>query len=93
MVQATEDRYCADVSGGHDRPTERCVFGEREVRARGIVVLGIVGHHAAQIRFAEHYQMVETLPPDGANQSFDMAILPGRAGRNRPMPTIYAIRT
>jgi hypothetical protein len=64
-------------------------LGEHPVRswsrARRVVILGIFGQRTTQMHLPENHEMVATLAQDGANQSFDLAVLPRRGGRNRPI--------
>ena len=48
-----------------------------------IIVGGEVDEDPAQVRLPEHEQVIDALPPDGADQSFRKAILPRRTGRDR----------
>jgi hypothetical protein len=43
---------------------------------------GVGFEDAAQIRFAEYQDVVETFAPDRANESLNVSILPGRACRS-----------
>ena len=44
------------------------------------------------MRLPENHEMVATFAPDGANQSFDMAVLPRRAGRSRPIANTHGTK-
>ena len=58
---------------------DRGVFVQRQV-SPDFVVIGDVGcEDAVEVNLAEHDQMVETLPPDRADQPFDVSILPRRS--------------
>ena len=41
------------------------------------------------MRFAEHHDMVEALTPDRADEAFNMAVLPRRAGRGGSIPDTH----
>ena len=55
---------------------ERRIFVERKVRAYLIVVGGVIRQQMAEVPFAQHHDMVETLASDRANQPFNMTVLP-----------------
>jgi hypothetical protein len=86
------DRDGADLSGGHHRTSEWRIFGEREVCVCRILILGIFGQHASRMGLPSHHQMVEALAPDGADQSFDKAIPPRRAGRDLPVANAHGAK-
>jgi hypothetical protein len=43
---------------------------QRQVSARPVVVREIASQDTAQVLFAEHYDVVQTLAPDGADEAF-----------------------
>ena len=63
-----------------------------EVCACRILILGIFGQHASRVGLPSHHQMVEALAPDGADQSFDKAIPPRRAGRDLPVANAHGAK-
>jgi hypothetical protein len=46
-----------------------------------MVVAQIASENASEVGLVEDDHMVETLPPDGTDDPFDIRILPGRARR------------
>ena len=46
------------------------------MRSRLVVVLEVVLQNPTQVSPVEHDHMVEAFPPDRANQSLDVAVLP-----------------
>ena len=40
-----------------------------------VVIRGVVLEDVAQVRFAEHHQVVETFAPDRADETLDVAVL------------------
>ena len=56
------------------------------VDAGPIIVRGELNKDAAQVCLAKHDQVVDALPPDRADQSFRIAVLPWRTGRDRLVP-------
>jgi hypothetical protein len=55
---------------------ERGILVERKVRARPIVVGGVIRQQMAEVPFSQHHDMVEALASDRANQPFDVPVLP-----------------
>ena len=45
------------------------------------------------MRFTEHDDVVQALPSDRADESFNISILPGRSGRDRPVPNAHGAQT
>ncbi len=73
-----------------DGPSVGCVFVEREMRSRTVVVREVAGQNAAQMALAEDEDVVQTLAPDGADDALGEGILPwalGAVSTSRiPMP-------
>jgi hypothetical protein len=63
MMQAAEDRQSVDNPGRLDSPSARRVFGERQVRAGGIVVVGVTAEHMPKVPLAKHDDVVKAFPP------------------------------
>jgi hypothetical protein len=56
------------------------------------VVIGDVGcDDAAEVSLAEHDEVVETLPPDRADQPFEVSVLPRRSRSRRPVTDANAL--
>src|SRR4029077_16631130 len=68
---------------------ERSILLEREVRTDPVIVGGISRQDPAQMRFAEHHDMVKAFTSDRADEAFDMAVLPRRAGRDWSVPDTH----
>src|SRR5258707_9347908 len=81
VMKAAQERYWNDTADGLNGPAHRCVLRKGEMCANPIIVDGISRQDPAQMRLAEHHDMVEVLTPDRADEAFDMAVLPRRAGR------------
>jgi hypothetical protein len=81
MMKAADlrDRHDGASAGRRDRPRDRRVFVQRQVRAGPFVVRAIEGHQTLQPRFVEHNHVINTLATSGSNESFDEGILPRRA--------------
>ena len=74
-METAEPSEC-DTPDGLRRSMERGILVERKVRARPIVVGGVIRQQMAEVPFSQHHDMVEALAPDRANQPFDMPVLP-----------------
>ena len=55
---------------------ERSILVERKVRAHPVVVGRVIRQQMTEVPFPQHYDMVEALASDRANQPFDMTVLP-----------------
>jgi hypothetical protein len=95
VVQAPDFRTLYDLAGrgGLDAPEAGCVLVEREVRARLIVVGEVAGQDSAQVSFTEDEDMIQTLPPDRADQALGERILPGAVGRREDFVNPHALHT
>src|SRR5216683_863305 len=72
---------------------KRGVFGQRSVGPEFVVVVGIRGQDAPQVRFAQDHDMVQALSPDRTDQPFDMTILPRRPRRSWSVPNPHGRKT
>ena len=57
----------------------RRIFRQSQVRSEFLVVVKIRSQNVPQAAFMEDENVVKTFPPDRANQSFNISILPWRA--------------
>jgi len=48
-----------------------------------IEISGVILQHAAQLRFVEHDQVIESFAPNRADEALDVTLLPWRAWRGR----------
>jgi hypothetical protein len=67
------------------------VFVQRQVSPELVVISDVACDDAAEVSLAEHDEMVETLPPDRADQPFDVSVLPGRSRRRRSISDAHAL--
>lgn len=58
------------------------MFAQRQMRTGTFVICAIDVHQAQQPRRREHDDVIEAVPTCGADESFGVRILPGRAGGN-----------
>jgi len=82
MVEATDftDWHNLPKLRRLDRPSVRRVFGEGEVGAGAMVILEVSGEDVSQVALAQDEDVVETVSPDRADETFREGILPGAAG-------------
>ena len=57
----------------------RCIFLQRQVRARLVVIIEVRFERASQRRFVEHDEVVQTFPSDGSDQALHIGTLPWRS--------------
>ena len=77
VVQAAENRAAFDAPNGLNEASDGCVLAKGKMRARCIVVLHVTRQHMTQVPLSEKGDMVKALPPDRADQTLRIAILPG----------------
>ena len=92
VVQATEDAHWNDPPDPVDRSMDWGVFVQRQVSPSFVVIRDVAGDDAAEVSLAEHDEMVETLPPDRADQPFDVSVLPRRSRCRRPITVPMFLR-
>src|ERR1019366_3674569 len=59
-----------------DRATEWGVLVQRSMGPRLVIIGGICAEDSAQVRFTEHDHVVQALPADRADESFNIGIFP-----------------
>src|SRR5450759_816120 len=79
VMQSAQYCMCDDVPEALDRAPVRRILSERNMRTPSIVIGGEFQKNPPQVLFVEHDQMIGTLAPDRSDQTFNMAVLPGRA--------------
>jgi hypothetical protein len=79
VMQSAQDCMCDDVPEAVDRAPVRRILSERNMRTPPIIIGGEFRKDPPQVLFVEHDQMIGTLAPDRPDQTFNMAVLPGRA--------------
>jgi hypothetical protein len=82
-MEAAENGSWSDATNALDRSMEWRVFAEWVVDPGPIIVRGELNKDPAQVCLAKHDQVVDALPPDRADQSFRIAVLPWRTGETR----------
>ena len=87
--------------GNRDDPTECglnwpavwCILVEREVSARPVIVREVAGQGAAQVLFAKHDDMIETLAPNRADKPLRAGVLPRAVRRGLDFTDAHALHT
>ena len=79
VMQSAQDCMGEDVPEALDRAPVRCILPERNMRTPPIIIGGEFRKNPPKVFFIEHDQMIGALAPDRPDQTFNMAILPGRA--------------
>jgi hypothetical protein len=77
VVKAAEDRLRYDGADALNRTMKRGVLVQTSMSPQLIIIIdGICAEHSTQVRFTEHDHVAQALPADGANESFNIGILP-----------------
>ena len=89
MVQATEVSERPDLALTCHRSSSGRIFSQGAVRAQSVGVVCILGEDPPQVALVEYEYVVEELPTDGSNRTFDIFDLPGKASGGRALPNAY----
>src|SRR5258708_6112744 len=89
VVQPGQDWDGDNDTGPLDRATQGRILAQRQVRARLIVIYCIRSENSPQVRLTKDQQSVQALAAHGADQTFRIAILPGRSRRDRSVPDTH----
>jgi hypothetical protein len=92
VMKAAENRSGHNRAGALNRPMNGSIQVQSPMGPRAVVVGSILSKNPAQVRFTERDQMVDTFPPDRADQPFRMPILPRRPGRDRSVPNTHGMQ-
>ena len=76
MMEAAEERGGHDWSGRLNRAAKRGVLLESEMGADAVIVVGIGPEDLAKMFFAQDRDLIQTFSPDGADEPFDVSVLP-----------------
>jgi len=82
VMETTEDGSRCDSANALNCPMERCIFVERAMNSRHIIIGNILPNDPTEVRLPEHDHVVETFPSDRTDQSLRICILPRRARSN-----------
>jgi hypothetical protein len=95
MMQATDfaNRHDRTRLGELDQPAARRILVEREMSASPVIVREVANQDAAQVPFAEDEHVIQTLPPDRADEPLREWILPGAVRRRQDFTDAHALHT
>ena len=84
MMQAADHRVCDDLASVRwvDGPRMRRVATKRLVATEPMVIGAEGVEQSEQMPLAEHYDVIEQLAPERADQPFHKRVLPGTTRRN-----------
>ena len=85
MVKSGKDRMRNNVSEPLGWACAGRILLERNVSSCFIIISEVFRKNSPKVLFAENDQMISALAPDRPNQAFNIAILPGRTERGRPV--------
>jgi hypothetical protein len=80
------------VPDGLNSPWDWRILVQGKVCSRAVVIGHIRNEEVTQMPLAEDDDMVETFPPDRADQPFRMSVLPWRAWRGWPIPNAHGAK-
>ena len=89
MVQAAEVRGGCDFSGASDWTPQGRILVQREVRSKGIGIIGILSQQATEMSLVEDDDVIEALASKGPDEAFRIAVLPGCEGCDRAVPDAH----
>ena len=76
MVQSAQDRAADDIPSPLNAARDRGILVQRQMSARGVIVIFVRQQNVAQMALAEDYDMINAFPPDRTDQPFCVAVLP-----------------
>jgi hypothetical protein len=77
MMKAADDRPSGDLAKSLNRPMARRVLAQGQMCSEPVVTAGVGCKDSAQMGLAEDDSVIKAFPPDRADQSLGMAVLPG----------------
>src|SRR5712672_1601186 len=77
MMKSAEDRLSSELAEPLDRPMARGILTQGQMRSELVVVAGVRRKDLAQMGLAEDDDVIEAFPPDRADHSLRMPVLPG----------------
>jgi len=89
VMKAAENKSGRDCSKALYSPMDKTVLVQGPMGPHAIVIGGILAKDPAQVSLSDHDQVVEAFPPDRADQSLHIPVLPWRRGRNRLVPNAH----
>jgi hypothetical protein len=77
MMKSAENRPRGKLAIPLDRPTDRRILAQGQMRSERIVVARVGYKDSAQMAFAEDDSVIKAFPADRADQSLRIPVLPG----------------
>jgi hypothetical protein len=77
MMKSAKNRPRGELAESLDRPTDRRIFVQRQMRSEFVVIAGVSAKDSTQVGVAKDDDMVEAFPADRADKSLRMPVLPG----------------
>jgi hypothetical protein len=82
-MKAAENGSGCDCADALNSPMDGSILVQSPMGPYAVIVCGVLVKDPAQVSFSEHDQVVDAFPPDRADQSLRVPILPWRPGRDR----------
>src|SRR5919106_1738206 len=82
VMEAAKDRRRCDNAETLNRAVQRGIFVQRAMNSRFILIARLGSQCAAQVRLAQHNDVVDALATDRSDQPLGEAVLPRRAWGN-----------
>jgi hypothetical protein len=93
MVQSSEEWLGNNAANCLDRPRNRRILAQRQVRASLAVISLIRFEQVAQMPLAKHNDIVQAITPDRADQPFRISVLQWRPRRCRLITNAHRLKT
>ena len=77
MMESSEQWDGLNAANRLRGAADRCILAERKVGPDLIVIVCIGPKHIAEMPLANDNDMIETFPPDRADETFAATVLPG----------------
>jgi hypothetical protein len=77
MMKSANNRLSSELTEPLDRPMDRRILAQGQVRSEFVVIAGVGRKNLAQMGFAEDDDVIKAFPADRADQSLRMPVLPG----------------
>jgi hypothetical protein len=79
VIKAAENGTGFDCSNALNSPMDRTILVQGLMGPHAVVIGGILAKNPVQVSLSEYDEVVEAFPPDRADQSFRVPVLPWRA--------------
>ena len=76
MMKSAKNRLSGELTEPLDRPMDRRILVQGQMRSELVVIAGIGRKDPAQMGLAEDDDVIEAFPTDRADQSLRMSVLP-----------------